>query len=142
MIQRGHELPVVHQARLLDLSRAGVYYRPVPISAADLQLMRRIDELHLELPFAGARMLRDLLNQEGHRVGRKHVRTLMRRMGISLTASDSPPDCTQRVPRARPSGLPRSRRTPLTIMDTGSGLQDQPSSDLKTAVRSQWKVRA
>lgn len=82
MIAREHELPIARQAQLLELSRASVYYRPVAISAADLQLMRRIDELHLELPFAGARMLRDLLNQEGQRVGRKHVRTLMRRMGI------------------------------------------------------------
>ena len=82
MIEREHELSITRQAELLDLSRSGVYYQPLPISAADLLLMRRIDELHLELPFAGSRMLRDLLNQEGHRVGRKRVRTLMRRMGI------------------------------------------------------------
>jgi putative transposase len=82
MIDQGHELSITRQARLLGLSRSGVYYQPMPISAADLMLMRRIDELHLELPFAGSRMLRDLLNQEGHRLGRKHVRTLMRRMGI------------------------------------------------------------
>ena len=87
MIAREHELPIARQAQLLELSRASVYYRPVAISAADLQLMRRIDELHLELPFAGSRMLRDLLNPEGHRVGRKHVRTLMRRMGIEAIYS-------------------------------------------------------
>lgn len=82
MIEREHELPITRQAELLDLSRASVYYQPMGVSAEDLRLMRRIDELHLELPFAGSRMLRDLLNQEGHRVGRKRVRTLMRRMGI------------------------------------------------------------
>ena len=82
MIDREHELSITRQAQLLELSRASVYYQPIGASAADLQLMRRIDELHLELPFAGSRMLRDLLNQEGNRVGRKHVRTLMRRMGI------------------------------------------------------------
>jgi len=59
-----------------------VYYQPVPVSAADLRLMRRLDELHLELPFAGSRMLRDLLAQDGHLIGRRHVVTLMRRMGI------------------------------------------------------------
>ena len=85
MIEREHELPIARQARLLELSRASVYYQPVPIAPVDLQLMRRIDELHLELPFAGSRMLRDLLHQEDHRVGRKHVRTLMRRMGIEAT---------------------------------------------------------
>jgi putative transposase len=67
---------------LLDLSRASLYYKPKPVSERDLKLMRRIDELHLELPFTGARMLRDLLNREGLKVGRKHVTTLMRRMGI------------------------------------------------------------
>ncbi|MGH8185430.1 MAG: IS3 family transposase [Steroidobacteraceae bacterium] len=82
MIDREHDVPITRQAELLELSRASVYYRAVDISAEDLQLMRRIDQLHLELPFAGSRMLRDLLNQEGHRVGRKRVRTLMRRMGI------------------------------------------------------------
>ena len=82
MISRDHELAVARQADLLGLSRSSVYYQPLPVSAADLQLMRRIDELHLELPFAGSRMLRDLLAGEGVRVGRRHVATLMRRMGI------------------------------------------------------------
>ena len=82
MIDPGHELPIVRQAQLLDLSRSTVYYRPRPTPDADLALMRRIDELHLEHPFAGSRMLRDLLNREGFEVGRKHVATLMRRMGI------------------------------------------------------------
>ncbi len=82
MIDRNHKLPVTRQAELLNVSRGAVYYLPKPTSERDLRLMRRIDELHLEHPFAGARMLRDLLSQEGIRVGRKHVATLMRKMGI------------------------------------------------------------
>ena len=82
MIDREHELPLVRQAVLVGLSRGAIYYEPRPLPEADLQLMRRMDELHLEHPFAGSRMLRDLLNREGHDVGRRHVATLMRRMGI------------------------------------------------------------
>lgn len=82
MIDRTHKLPVTRQAELLNISRGSVYYLPKPVSEADLKLMRRIDELHLEHPFAGARMLRDLLRQDGIHVGRKHVATLMRKMGI------------------------------------------------------------
>jgi putative transposase len=82
MIDRSHELSVSRQAQLLQLPRSTVYYLPTPTSAEDLALMRRMDELHLEHPFAGARMLRDLLRHEGHWVGRKHVGTLMARMGI------------------------------------------------------------
>lgn len=82
MIDSNHELPIVRQARLLDLSRSSVYYLPQPTAASELALLRRIDELHLELPFAGSRMLRDLLRREGFAVGRKHVATLMRKMGI------------------------------------------------------------
>ena len=69
-------------AELLGLSRSSVYDRPIPTSDLDLRTMRRVDELHLELPFAGARMLRDLLALEGWKIGRKHLTTLMRRMGI------------------------------------------------------------
>jgi putative transposase len=82
MIEPAHDLPVSRQAELLELSRSNVYYLPRPVSEADLTLMRRIDELHLNFPFAGARMLRDMLKLEGFAVGRKHVRTLMDRMGI------------------------------------------------------------
>jgi putative transposase len=82
MIDRNHDLPVTRQAELVGLPRSTVYYLPAPVSAADLALMRRIDELHLEHPYAGARMLRDMLKREGVKVGRKHVRTLMWRMGI------------------------------------------------------------
>jgi putative transposase len=82
MIDRNHELPITRQAELLELSRASVYYLPRPVSQADLALMRRIDALHLEHPFMGARMLRDSLRREGFEVGRKHVSTLMARMGV------------------------------------------------------------
>jgi putative transposase len=86
MIDRDHQLPITRQARLLGISRGAVYYLPRPVSDADLALMRRIDELHLEHPFMGARMLRDQLDREGRHVGRRHVRTLMLRMGIDALA--------------------------------------------------------
>ena len=82
MIDRSHELSLKRQAQLLKLSRSGIYYSPRPVSPADLAIMRRIDELHLEHPFAGSRMLRDLLNGEGIAIGREHVATMMKRMGI------------------------------------------------------------
>ena len=82
MIDRDHDLPLTRQAAVLNISRASLYYKPRPVSAADLALMRRMDELHLEFPFAGARMLQGLLAAEGSKVGRRHVRTLMRRMGM------------------------------------------------------------
>ena len=83
MIERGHELPVARQAKLLKLSRSSVYYQPRPVSPADLAVMRRIDELHLDYPFAGSRMLRDLLRGEGIAIGRQRVATMMKRMGIA-----------------------------------------------------------
>ena len=83
MIDRTHPLPITRQAQIVNISRGSVYYSSEPTSDADLKLMRRIDELHLELPFAGARMLRDLLRAEGFTAGRKHMTTLMRRMGIT-----------------------------------------------------------
>jgi putative transposase len=83
MIDSTHDLPIIRQAELLEVSRSNVYYLPTPVSEADLVLMRRIDELHLNFPFAGLRMLRDMLNLEGFEVGRKHVRTLMDKMGIA-----------------------------------------------------------
>jgi putative transposase len=82
MIDREHDLPITQQARTLGISRGCVYYLPRPVAAADLAIMRRMDELHLEFPFAGSRMLRDLLKQEGIEVGRRHVATLMKRMGM------------------------------------------------------------
>jgi putative transposase len=86
MIDRSHELPVVHQAKLLKVCRGSVYYLPRTVSDADLALMRRVDELHLKHPFMGARMLRDQLAREGIYVGRRHIGTLMRRMGIEALA--------------------------------------------------------
>ena len=82
MIDRQHQLPITRQAELLGMSRSSVYYLPRPVRAADLALMRCIDELHLEHPFMGARMLRRMLVREGLKVGRRHVSTLMQRMGI------------------------------------------------------------
>ena len=82
MIDRTHELPVTRQCQILSLARSTAYYRLQETCEADLALMRRIDELHLEHPFAGSRMLRDMLRQEGHRIGRKHVATLMKKIGI------------------------------------------------------------
>ena len=82
MIDRAHDLPITKQAAALNISRGSVYYLPRPVSAADLAIMRRLDRLHLEFPFAGARMLRGLLAAEGSKIGRRHVKTLMRRMGI------------------------------------------------------------
>jgi len=82
MIDRDHALSISRQAQLVGISRGSVYYRPKPVNTVDLELMRHVDELHLEHPFMGARMLRDQLNREGFDVGRKHVGTLMKRMGI------------------------------------------------------------
>jgi putative transposase len=82
MIERGAQVAVKRQAELLDLSRSSVYYTPRPLSERDLRLMRRIDELHLQLPYYGSRKLAVALRREGHEVGRRHVATLMWRMGI------------------------------------------------------------
>jgi putative transposase len=83
MIDREHDLPLTRQAALLKLSRSGLYYRPRPVPPADLGVMRRIDELHLDYPFAGSRMLRDLLRGEGVAIGRQRVATMMKRMDIT-----------------------------------------------------------
>ena len=82
MINRTHALPVVRQCQLLQLARSTAYYQHTPVSETALARMRRIDERHLAHPFAGARMLRDLLRQEGQAIGRRQVATLMRRMGL------------------------------------------------------------
>jgi hypothetical protein len=76
MIAPDHPLPVAAQCRLLDISRGCVYYQPVPISEADLRLMRRIDELHLEYPYFGSRRLQVKLREDGLAVGRRHLVTL------------------------------------------------------------------
>ena len=82
MIDRSHELSITRQAKALNISRSSVYRLPRALPAADLAIMRRMDKLHLDFPFAGSRMLRDLLKAEGVRIGRCHVATLMKRMGI------------------------------------------------------------
>src|SRR5262249_14838330 len=82
MIDREHELPITRQAEALNISRGSVYYLPRPVPDADLAIMQRLDRLHLAYPFAGSRMLRGLLAAEGCKIGRRHVKTLMKRMGI------------------------------------------------------------
>ena len=82
MIDKSHELSITRQAKLMDISRGSVYYLPKATSSADLAVMRRIDELHLEHPFMGARMLRRQLQRQSVDIGRRHIATLMRRMGI------------------------------------------------------------
>jgi putative transposase len=82
MIDRSHELSLTRQAEILKVSRSGLYYEPHPVSSADLAIMRQLDELHLNYPFAGSRMLRDLLRATGVDIGREHVCTMMKRMGI------------------------------------------------------------
>ncbi|KRE03316.1 integrase [Bosea sp. Root670] len=97
MIDRHHDLPLSRQAKVLGISRGSVYYLPRAVPAADLALMRRIDALHLDYPFAGSRMLQGLLNAEGHVAGRLHVATLMKRMGIE--ALYRRPRTSKRAPR-------------------------------------------
>ena len=82
MIDREHELPVVKQAEVLNISRGSVYYLPRPVPDSDLRIMRRMDELHMDYPFAGARMLCAMLNREGFGIGRRRTGTLMNKMGI------------------------------------------------------------
>jgi len=83
MIDRDHQLPLTRQSEILELSRSSLYYEAVPISSRDLELMRLIDEIHLKHPFMGSRSIRDRLQDMGHQVGRQHVNTLMKKMGIA-----------------------------------------------------------
>lgn len=85
MIDHKHKLSLTRQAKALGISRGSVYYQSRPVSDSDLALMRRIDELQLDYPFAGSRMLKGLLVGEGYKTGRLHVRTLMRRRGTRYT---------------------------------------------------------
>ena len=82
MISREHPLPLTRQCRLLNLSRSGIYYSPVPVSNRDRNLMRLMDEIHLEYPFMGSRGIKNELWNKSYKVGRSHIRTLMRKMGI------------------------------------------------------------
>ena len=83
MIDREHKLPLTRQSRILELSRSSLYYEAAPVSDQDLELMRLIDEIHLKYPFMGSRSIRDQLLERGHKVGRQHVATLMKKMGIA-----------------------------------------------------------
>jgi putative transposase len=83
MIDREHALPLTRQSEILELSRSSLYYKAVPVSRRDLELMRLIDELHLKYPFMGSRSIRDQLQGMAHKVGREHVNTLMKKMGIT-----------------------------------------------------------
>jgi len=82
MIDREHTLPLTRQGKILELSKSSLYYEAVPTSDRDLELMRLIDEIHLKHPFMGSRSIRDQLQSTGHKVGRQHVGTLMKRMGV------------------------------------------------------------
>src|SRR5271167_3661805 len=97
MIDRAHDLPITRQAEALCVSRSSVYYLPRPVPESDLVIMRRLDRLHLEYPFAGARMLRGLLAAGGSKIGRRHVKTLMRRRGIDALRRISCPSEPMRM---------------------------------------------
>ena len=125
MIDRSHGLPVTRQAKVLNVSRGSVYYLPRPASAADLALMRRMDELHLDFPFAGSRMLRDLLIAEGFRTGRRHVATLMKRMGIQ--ALYRKPNTSKPAPYLTPSRAPAARAPPSRNSAASQSSQPRPS---------------
>src|SRR5262249_31825094 len=99
MIDRSHRLALTKQAALLGISRGSVYYEPTPVSDADLALMRRLDELHLEFPFAGARMLRGLLAAAGSKIRRRHLTTFIARRGVG---GDQPkPNASKPAPGRR-----------------------------------------
>lgn len=82
MINKEDPLPITKQCQILELSRSGVYYMPAPVSDNNRELMRLIDAIHLEEPYLGSRGMKGALRIRGHKVGRIHVRTLMRKMGI------------------------------------------------------------
>ncbi len=120
MIKPEHKLSISRQAELLEISRSTIYYRPRPVSDADLMMMRRIDELHMNYPFAGSRMLRDMLSQQGLEVGRRHVRALMRRMGIETLyrrPNTSKPAPGHRIYPYLLRGLPVTRPNQVWAMD-------------------------
>ena len=121
MIDKTHDLPVIRQVQLLELSRSSIYYQRQPTSETDLRLMRRMDELHLDHPFAGARMLRDMLKLEGVAVGRKHVGTLMKTMGIEALYRKANTSRRNQAHRIYPyllRGLAIDRPNQVWAMDT------------------------
>ena len=102
MIDRAHDLPIGRQAKVLNISRGAVYYKPRSVSIEDLAIMRRLDELHLEHPFMGARMLRDMLNREGVEIGRRHVVTLISVWGYRRSIDARTPASPRRGTRFIP----------------------------------------
>jgi len=86
MVDPQAELSVRRQCELLSVSRSGLYYETVATSQEDLELMRRMDELHLAYPFYGSRKLSLALRDEGHDANRKRVQRLMRLMGLESIA--------------------------------------------------------
>jgi putative transposase len=82
MIDRDHQLPLKRQSEILELSRSSLYYKAVPMNPRDLEIMKVIDEIHLKYPFMGSRSIRDELQGRGYEIGRDHVRSLMKKMGI------------------------------------------------------------
>jgi putative transposase len=146
MIDRGHDLPIAQQAKALGISRGSVYDLPRPVPAADLAVMRRMDELHLELPFAGSRMLRDLLNKEGVAIGRCHVATLMKRLRIEALyrkPSTSKPTLGHKIYPYLLRGLTIGRPNQVWAMDitlilsanqlvggVGMEVRDEPSTGI------------
>ena len=120
MIDPSHGLPIARQAKVLSISRGSVYYKPRTVRAADLAIMRRIDELHLEHPFAGSRMLRDLLRGEGIAIGRERVGAMMRRMGLEALyrrPNTSKPADGHKVYPYLLRGLPVERPNQVWAMD-------------------------
>ncbi|HQI57301.1 MAG TPA: IS3 family transposase [Syntrophorhabdaceae bacterium] len=90
MINKEHPLPITKQCNILNLCRSGIYYKPIPLSDKDKELMRMIDEIHLEEPHLGARRIKIILIRKGYKVGRIHIRTLMRKMGIKAIYKKPP----------------------------------------------------
>ena len=127
MINKAHELPVSRQVKLLKISRGTVYYLPKPVSTADVVLMRHIDKSYPEHPFMGARMLRDQLGLLGLHVGRRPVRTLMRRMDIEAMAPE--PGTSQAPARLSPAtrSNPTCSGTCPSSGLTGSGHWTRPT---------------
>lgn len=121
MIDRTHTLSVSRQAELLNISRGTVYYLPKPTSHTNLAMMNAIDQLHLDFPFMGARQLRRELLKQDHVIGRLHVRSLMRKMGISALAPQ--PGTSQRNPQHKVfpyllRKLPINRSNQVWALDT------------------------
>lgn len=136
MIDRGETLTVKRQCELLGLNRRGVYYTPRPVSKADLQLMRRIDELHLKHPYYGARRLAKQLRREGLEVGRVHVATLMHRMGIQALYRKPRTSIPARLSLIYPYLLAGLRRSTGPIR---FGAATSPTSRWRTDFCTWWR---